>query len=158
MEHGGTSGWWRCCRWTSTLGTGWTIDDAVLTSKAGTWTGHGLYVRPIMLLFCIYCSLYVYKTRQHHSHPGIVLLYFACKGPTSSFTVVQVPHLWSNSSFLPYLSSCMVLQVCLSVFYRCCRHKVLAVYSFFFLYYKMSIKATQYTFSMPLALTQTWAV
>lgn len=99
MEHGGTSGWWRCCRWTSTLGTGWTIDDAVLTSKAGTWTGHGLYVRPIMLLFCIYCSLYVYKTRQHHSHPGIVLLYFACKGPTSSFTVVQVPHLWSNSSF-----------------------------------------------------------
>lgn len=41
MAHGGTSGWWRCCRWTSTPGTGWTTEGAVQTSKAGAWTVYG---------------------------------------------------------------------------------------------------------------------
>lgn len=49
-------------------------------------------LHPIILWFCIYCSLYVYKRWQHQSHPGILMIYFACKGATCLFILVLVSH------------------------------------------------------------------
>lgn len=62
--HGGTSGWWRCCRWTWTPGTGWTTGDAVQTSEGCSgnlsWTFVREHARSLR-----HCNL------QHCRHHGI---------------------------------------------------------------------------------------
>lgn len=98
MAHGGTSGWWRCCRWTSTPGTGWTTEDAVQTSKAGAWTVYGrLYKMMSIVHINVVCM-------KQNSTAGIMGFCTYYKNRYSFLVIVKwsilVPHLSRESCFL----------------------------------------------------------
>lgn len=98
MAHGGTSGWWRCCRWTSTPGTGWTTEDAVPTSKAGAWTVYG---RLHNIMSIVYINVVFMKQNSTAGIMGFCTYY---KNRYSFLVIVQwrilVPHLSRESCFL----------------------------------------------------------
>lgn len=98
MAHGGTSGWWRCCRWTSTPGTGWTTEDAVQTSKAGAWTVYG---RLYNIMSIVYINVVCMKQNSTAGIMGFCTYY---KNRYSFLVIVKwrilVPHLSRESCFL----------------------------------------------------------